>query len=319
MLELEHDIRVGRYRIGMVDSVTVKKSVETLCDTATIVLPATYVNKSIDVESKLAEGDAVAIRLGYGDTLQTEFEGFLSTVKTDDDKVTLECEDALYHFRKELRDAEHKNISVNSLLQTIAGEVDTAYTVECDYDFVYDKFVVKDAMALDVLKKVQDETKANIYFNGKTLHVHPQYSEIANSRSVVYDFAVNVEKSALKWKRADERKYFVEVEGVKPDGERVTVTFGKPGGEKRCIKVYGVTDKNSLLKRAKEELATVVYSGFEGNFTGWLVPYCAPSYKVMLRDGDCPEKNGNYYVVATETKFAASGGERVVTIGKKIG
>lgn len=319
MLSMEYDIRIGRYRIGMIDSVTVKKSVETLSDTAAIVLPATYAGKSLDIENKLNQGDAVTIRLGYGDMLQTEFEGYVNAVKTDDDKVTLECEDALYNFRKELRNAEHKNISVKKLLQNIATEVDAAYAVACDYDFVYDKFVVKDAMALDVLKKVQEETKANIYFNGKTLHIHPQYSEIANRRPVIYDFAKNVEKSALKWKRADERKYFVEVEGVKPDGERVTVTFGKTGGEKRCIKVYGVTDKNSLLKRAQEELATVVYTGFEGNFTGWLVPFCEPSYKITLRDGDCPAKNGDYYVVAVEVKFSSSGGERTITIGKKIG
>ncbi len=319
MLAMEYDIRVGRYRIGMVDSVTVKKSVETLCDTATIVLPAVYANKSLDVESKLTEGDDVTIRFGYGENLETEFTGYLNTIQTDDNKVTLECEDAVYLFRKEVKDTEHKQVTVKSLLQKIVQEIDATFSVSCDYDFVYDKFVVKDATAWDVLKKVQDETKANIYFNGKTLHIHPQYSAIANTQAVVYDFAVNVEKSALKWKRADERKYFVEVEGVKSDGTREKVTFGKTGGEKRSIKVFGITDRASLLKRAKEELATVVYSGFEGNFTGWLVPYCEPSYKIMLRDGDYPDKNGNYYVVATETKFAASGGERVVTIGKKIG
>lgn len=315
---MECNIQVGQYRIGMVDSVTVKKSVETLCDTAIIVLPATYVNKSIDIESKLKETDEVLVKFGYGNSLQTEFKGYLNSIKTDDNKVTLECEDAIYIFRKELKDTEHKNVTVKSLLQKIVQEVDASFTVSCDYEFTYDKFVVKDAMAWDILKKVQDETKANIYFKDKTLHVHPQYSEISNVNPVVYDFAVNVEKSALKWKKADERKYFVEVEGVKSDGSRVTVTFGKTGGEKRSIKVYGVTDRNSLLKRAKEELATVVYTGFEGNYTGWLVPFCEPSYKINLRDEEYPKKNGSYYVVATETKFSSSGGERVITIGKKI-
>lgn len=316
---MEYDIQVGSYQIGMVDSVTVKKSVETLSDTATIVLPGTYANKTIDIESKLKEGDEIVIKLGYNGSLETEFKGYLNALRTDDGRVTLECEDAIYLFRKALTDKEHKSINLKSLLQKIAQEVDGSFSVSCDYDFTYDKFVVKDATGWDVLKKVQDETKANIYFKDKVLHVHPQYSEVFNPQPVMYDFSVNVEKSTLKYKKADERKYFVEVEGIATNGDRTTVTFGKQGGDKRSIKVYGVTDRASLLKRAKEELSTVVYTGFEGNFTGWLVPFCEPAYKIELRDKDYPEKNGVYYVISTEVKFSSSGGERSITIGKKIG
>lgn len=318
MLALEYNIRVGKYRIGIIDSVVIKKSVETLADTASIVLPSTYINKAIDIESRLNEGDEVTIELGYGDSLQMEFKGYLNTISTDDSKVTLECEDSVYLFRKELANTEHKNITAKSLASKIAQEIDPTFTVECDYDFSYDKFIVHDATAWDVLKKLQDETKANIYFKDKVLHIHPQYTEITNSVPVVYDFSVNIEKSSLKWKRADERKFLVEVEGVMPDGTRITETFGKAGGDKRSIKLYGVADKQSLLQRAKEELSLLVYTGFEGGFTGWLVPFCEPAYKIGLRDSEYPDKNGNYYVVATEVKFSASGGERTVTIGKKI-
>lgn len=319
MLALQHNIHIGRYRLGMVSSITIKKSVETLSDTATIVLPATYINRAINIESRLHEGDKVVIRLGYNNSLQTEFKGYLKAIRTDDAAATLECEDAIYLFRKELKDKEHKNISAKTLLQKVVQEVDKTFQVQCDYDFNYDKFVIKDATAWDVLKKLQDETKANIYFSHTTLHCHPQYSQIANERAVLYDFSANIEKSELKYKRADERKYFVEVEGIAADGKRTTVTFGKTGGEKRSVKVYGVTDKPSLLRRAKEELTMVVYTGFEGSFTGWLLPFCEPAYQIQLRDHDYPQKNGKYYVVATETKFSSAGGERQITIGKKIG
>ena len=319
MLAMAHKIRIGRYRLGMVSSVSVKRSVETLCDTAVIVLPATYINRAIDIESRLHEGDKVEIQLGYNGSLQTEFKGYLKAIKTDDGAITLDCEDAIYLFHQALANKEHKHITVKSLLQRVVQEVDRSFAVQCDYNFTYDKFVIKDAEAWDVLKKVQDETKANIYFRGNTLHCHPQYSEIAEPRAVVYDFAVNIEKSNLKYKRADARKYLVEVEGIGQDGKRIKTTIGKTGGEKRSVKVYGVTDQASLMQRAKEELALGVYSGFEGSFTGWLLPYCAPSYKVELRDQDYPYKNGNYYVVATEVKFSSSGGERTITIGKKIG
>lgn len=319
MLAMDYDIRIGRYKVGMLESVTVRKSVESLADTATIVMPATYINRSNGIEAKLKEGDEVMIRLGYNGSLETEFKGYLNAVRTDDCSITIECEDAIYLFRKELADKEYKSITVKSLLQQIVQQINPSYKVMCDYDFTYDKFVVCDATAWDVIKKVQDETKANIYFAGTQLHVHPQYSEITNKQEVVYDFSINVEKSKLKYRKADERKYFVEVEGILGSGERITVTCGKPGGDKRSIKVYGVTDRSSLQKRAREELSTITYTGFEGNFTGWLVPYCEPAYKVRLRDREYPDKDGTYYVVSTETQFSQAGGERTVTIGKKIG
>lgn len=319
MLNMDYEILIGGRRLGLLTSVTVRKSVETLCDTATIVVPATYLGRTLNIEQYLHEGDTIDISLGYNGNLQTEFQGYINSVKTDDNNLTIECEDALWLFRREVSNKEYKNITVKSLLQRIVQQMDGSFTVKCDYDFTYDKFVCKDATAYDVLKKIQDETKANIYFSSTTLHVHPQYSEITNLQPVRYDFAVNIEKSDLKYKRADERRYFIEVEGIQPDGKRVTVTAGKQGGDKRSIKVYGVTDQASLLRRAQEELATIVYTGFEGSFTGWLVPYCEPAYRIELNDGDYPEKKGQYYVIATETTFSSAGGVRKITIGKKIG
>lgn len=319
MLTMEYDIRIGGRQIGLLTSVTVYRSVESLCDTAVICLPSTYLNRTINIEDYLHEGDTVEIRLGYNNNLKVEFNGYLNTISTDDSQVRINCEDALYLFRKEIPNKEYKNITLKNLLQKIVQTIDTTFKIDCDYDFTYDKFVCKDATGYDVLKKVQDETKANIYFLNNTLHIHPQYSKITNTEAVKYDFAVNIEKSELKYKKADERKYFIEVEGIQANGERVTVTAGKQGGDKRCIKIYGVTDHASLLKRAQEELQTVIYTGFEGSFTGWLVPYCEPAYKIQLYDQDYPEKQGLYYVIATEINFSNSGGQRKITIGKKIG
>lgn len=315
MLNMDYEILIGGRRLGLLDSVTIRRSVESLCDTAVIVVPATYLNKALNLEQYLKEGEFIDISLGYNGNLQTEFNGYLKTVQTDDKSITIECEDDIWLFRKELPDKEYKNITLKSLLQQVAQQVGMA--VKCDYDFTYEKFVIKDATAYDVLKKVQDETKANIYCKDGTLHIHPQYSEIGGTTK--YDFAVNIEKSDLKWKNANDRKYFIEVEGIKPDGKRITVTAGKQGGDKRSVKVYGVTDQASLKKRAEEELTAMVYTGFEGSFTGWLVPYCEPTYKIELNDQDYPDKKGQYYAIATEVTFNSSGGRRKITIGKKIG
>lgn len=311
MLSMEHDIRVGKYRIGAVVEVKILKSVERLCDEATVVLPGRYGGEVLDVEDVLGLGDPVSIKLGYGKKLKTEFEGYVKAIRSDDGTTTIECEDELWQMRKDVPDKVYKNIDCEALLKEVCG-----CTVSCDYVFKWDTFTVKGATAYDVLKKVQDETKANIYFKGGTLHVHPQYKEYGEK--VVYDTGVNIESSSLKWRRADERSYLVEVEGIGKDGKRITVTEGRTGGDKRSVKVYGVTDKESLKARAKEELAMLVYTGYEGSVEGWLTPYCEPTYRVRLRDGEHPDREGEYYCVSTEVDFSSSGGKRKVTIGKKI-
>lgn len=318
---MEHDIQVktatGTYKIGMVDSVKINKSVETLSDTATIVLPGVYVNRALNVEGKLNTGDEVTICLGYLDSLQTEFKGYLKSIKTDDGSVTLECEDAMYLFRKtSVKSREYKQISVKQLLRDIALQVGN-FKVDCDFEFTYEKYVTHNATALDVLKKIQDETKANVYVEDSTLHVHPKYST-SSGNVVRYDFSVNVESSNLKYRRKDQRDYQVEVESICPNGERIKVTLGS-GSEKRSIKVYGITDKQSLKTRAEEQLKLIVYDGYEGDFTGWLIPYCQPTDSVSIIDSDAPERNGMYYVVGCDVEFSSSGGKRSITIGYKTG
>lgn len=316
---MDFDIQVGKFRVGMLESVVVKSSVESLADTATITLPGAEYNRALKVEDMIAEGDAVRIRFGYDADLQelpVEFEGYVESIATDDGSIQIKCEDEIYRFRKDLTDTMLTNVTVRELLEHVLRELG-GFSLSCDYDFRYDKFTIYQATGFDVLKKVQEETRANIYLKGTILHVHPQYAEIG--KKVVYDFARNIEKSDLKYKDARLRKFLAVVEGTDAQGKTVKVTKGTPGGDKLTIKIPGVSDPATLEKRAEEELKIRAYSGYEGNFTAWLQPRVEPTDLVELRDADYEYKNGSYYTVSVETTFSSSGGSRKVTIGKKIG
>ncbi|WP_418450191.1 hypothetical protein [Alistipes sp.] len=313
---MDFDIRIGQFRVGMLESVVVKSSVESLADTATITLPGTEYNRALKVEDRIKEGDAVCIRFGYDQELPIEFEGYVESISTDDGSIRIKCEDEIYRFRKDLADTVLSNVTLQELLEHVLRELG-GFTLSCDYDFRYDKFTIYQATGFDVLKKVQEETRANIYLKGTTLHVHPQYAEIG--RKVVYDFSMNVEKSDLKYKDARQRKFLVVVEGTDKAGKTVKVMKGTPGGDKLSIKIPGVSDVQTLEKRAEEELKIRAYSGYEGNFTTWLIPRIEPTDAAELRDRDYPYKNGTYYSITVETTFASSGGSRKITIGKRIG
>ena len=317
MYKMSWDIKIGGYRLKMVEKVSIKRSVELLADTATVTLPATVFNKTISIEDKIKVGDAVEIELGYNDDLKTEFKGYLKSIKTDGGSLTLELEDDIYLFRKSVKDEEMKDASVRKILENICSQVG-GFSVSCDYDFTYDKFVINNATGYDVLKKIQDEASPNIYLKDKVLHVHPQYAEIFGEAR--YDFGKNIERDGtdLKYKSEDERKLLVVVEGSNEKGETVSVEVGTTGGDKMTLKLPGVSSKSSLEQKAQSVLEQKVYTGYEGSFQSWLVPYVDAGYKVAITDPDYEVKNGTYYVISVETTFSKDGGVRKITLGKRL-
>lgn len=317
MYRMSWNIRIGGFRLRMVEKVSIKRSVELLSDTATITLPGTVFNKAINIEDKIKVGDAVEIELGYNDDLKPEFKGYLKAIKTDGGSLTLELEDDIYLFRKSVKDEEIKNASVKSILENICSQVG-GFSVSCDYDFSYDKFVINNATGYDVLKKIQDEASPNIYLKDKMLHVHPQYAEIFGEAR--FDFSRNIERDGtdLKYKSEDERKLLVVVEGTDETGATVSVEKGTTGGDKMTLKLPGVSSKSSLEQKAKSVLEQKVYTGYEGSFQSWLVPYVDAGYKVTITDPDYEIKNGTYYVISVETTFSKDGGVRKITLGKRL-
>lgn len=311
------NIRIGGFRLRMVEKVSIKRSVELLSDTAIITLPGTVFNKAINIEDKIKVGDAVEIELGYNDDLKPEFKGYLKAIKTDGGSLTLELEDDIYLFRKSVKDEEMKDASVKNILANICSQVG-GFSVSCDYDFTYDKFVINNATGYDVLKKIQDEASPNIYLKDKVLHVHPQYAEIFGEAR--FDFSRNIERDGtdLKYKSEDERKLLVVVEGTDETGATVSVEKGTTGGDKMTLKLPGVSSRSSLEQKAQSVLEQKVYTGYEGSFQSWLLPYVDAGYKVAITDPDYEIKNGTYYVISVETTFSKDGGVRKITLGKKI-
>ena len=327
MYVMNYNIKIGDYTLKTLDSVAIEKSVNNLADTAVIVIPYTNINQPILVEDKIKEGDKVEISLGYNNNLSIEFKGYLNAITTDSTAIKLECEDGLYMFKKSLKDKEFKSVTLKDLLNAVVTEVNetnkengtpTNYTVTCDYEFTWNCFVFFQTTAFDVLKKVQDETKANIYFKDEVLHIHPQYTEIGNDKPIIYDFSQNVEKSDLKYIPLKNKKIEVVVNATMPDGKVTKATYETTGGEKKEVNI-STTDTVSMKKRAEQEYNLFAYEGYEGGFTTWLIPYCDPAYKIELRGNQHSVKNGTYYVISVNVNFSSSGGERVIKIGRRLG
>lgn len=317
MFNISWNIKIGTYKLLMLDSVTITRSVEQLSDTAEIVIPGALFNKAIEIEKKIKRGDEVIIEAGYdivkASDYKKEFVGYVESISADDGSIKIKCEDGIFIFRKKVEDKEFVSPTLNTILNYI---LPSGYTLECNYAFTYDKYVIRNSMAYDVLKKIQQETKANIYLKDKVLHVHPQYQDIFGT--AFYSFQENIEKSSLEYKKAEDRPVLVTVEGKGSDGKVIRETAGVTGGDEVTIKIEGVSSLTTLKTLAEEQLKVKSYTGYSGSFTAWLIPYCDAGYKVSIVDEDYEYKDGSYYCTEVVTKISKSGAERTIKLGMKI-
>lgn len=316
MYTLDFEVKIGEFYLGMVDSITIHKSVELLADTCEIVLPAARLNKALEIEEQIKRGDEVSVSIGYKEVgIKEEFKGYLQRISTDGGSIKLFCEDDLFQFRKDLPNEELKKISLSDLLSKVVKGIGKNYKVDCSYTWVYDKFIIRDATGYDVLKKVQEECGADIYLKDGVLHIHPPGEVVGKER--FYDFAVNIEEAELSFKRAEDKKVKVVVKAIMPDGKVKEIEVGSTGGEKVEVKCHA-SDTASMKARGEAEVKRRTFDGYDGSITTWLIPECNPGDTASIHDGDYTYKDGTYFVRSVTTEFSEGGGKRKVELGYRL-
>lgn len=312
---------IGHFDLGIVASIDIEENVDNLVDTATITLPEAVMNQILQIQDKLNRGTEVVIKLGYDDDLKTEFVGFVQDIVSNDSSLKIVCEDALFLFRVGVKDEEIKMTSIRNVAQKLIDQINPSYILKIDgyEDTVYfEKFVIHQATGYDVLKKLAEETKANIYFNTdkKELHIHPPYVE--KGGNVTYSMQVNVETSSLEWKKMIDRKVEVTIESVDSNGKVKSYTTGTTGGEKVTVKSQMPLSDSAMAFKADAELIRYSADMYEGTFDSWGIPFVKPTYSAKIKDEDYPEKDGNYYIVSVTTSVSESGFKRTIKPGVKL-
>jgi len=315
---IEFKTKGKRYKLALMVECDTICSVNNLVDTATIVLPEAVMNTALNLENKVVRGSEVLIQFAYDDDqLETEFIGYVKDIINSDSSLKIVCEDALFLFRKGVTDKEMKPITLKKIAQYLVDEIDPGYKVNCSYEINYEKFTIHQATGYDVLKKIQQETKANIFFNTETkvLHIHPPYVE--KGGEVFYSMQKNIENSSLEFKNKLDAKVEITIESTDIKGNVHKVTAGTTGGNKVTLKV-GAMDRASMQRIADAELIKNSAAGYEGTFDTWLTPMVKPTYSARIKDEDYPDKTAWYYVVSVNTNISESGIKRTITPGIKL-
>lgn len=309
-------ITIGDWQLMLLHSAEVHRSVDLLADTCEITLPASVYNYPLKVEDKIKPGARVVVQLGYDNDLRTEFEGWLQRIDTDGGSLKLICEDDLYLLRKSVKDKEFKNTEVKGIAQYVLTETGAKLDLNCTLGTRYDKFVIAYAEGYEVLKKLQDETKCNIYIRNGVLNIHPLYTE--KHGYVSYSFQQNIESDDLKYRRAEDRKVMMVITTTDAKGNKIEERYGDTGGEQKTVEASGM-NMAGMKDKAIAEHKMLSYTGYEGSITGWLRPWCEPGYSVSVKDDEYPYKDGSYYASAVTTSIDGSGGgKRKVQLGIKL-
>lgn len=313
------DIKIGSVSFGSVHNVKIKRSLYDLAATATIKVPVTAVLKHtgeppthIETAQAVKVGDKVEIKLGYDNTLNTEFVGY---VKRLNYKVPLEieCEDEYYKLRFVNCIFSKKETTLKDCLNTILtgvqfGEI-TPLTLK--------NFVINGKPGSWVLGLLKKEYGLVAYFDidGK-LNVCKANGTKGNT--VKYVLRENViSDDELKYQLAEDIKLKVKAVCYYKDGTKIEGELGEDGGEQRTLYYYDVKDTSELKTLATEELKRYSFDGYRGKMKTFLLPYALPGDVASIEDKVYNERSGDYFIESVETSFGTGGGRRTVEIGIK--
>lgn len=149
-----------KYVFTNVESIEINNSLESLTDTALVVIPRVFLQKidkskelkAINLIDVINLDDKIKIEIGYENDLETEFEGYITTIK-DSTPVTLECKDEMYKL--EIADkinATFRNADVKDILKKIAP----TYKIETFKVFQIGKFAIENARPYEVLMQLKN-------------------------------------------------------------------------------------------------------------------------------------------------------------------
>lgn len=325
MIRLSSNITIGTAVFDFVNSVEIVSTWENFTDTAKIIVPAKiryykdgrYVNPILTGDNALwKRGDQVEINLGYDDTNDHRFSGFVTRFHPKR-PLEFECQDKMWTLKQVNIPKYTKTVTLKQLLTDIlpAG-------IDFQADDIYlGKFRITKATVVEVLNYIKKAYGLSAYFQDGKLYTGFAYklgSQIDSQN--IYEFTRYsniIDDSNLDYIREDDINLRVTAVSIQDDNTKKEVTVGDDLGEQRTIYAYNV-DTTTLTKLANEALEKFKYEGYRGSFTTFLQPYVKHGQAVKLVDPEIPERTGTYLVRQVTTKFGMDGGRQEIFLDRRI-
>jgi len=321
MFNMIANITIGNYQFESVNSIEIERSSRSLIDTAKILLPleAVFANNTKQSLSKVVKkGDSVIIQLGYGNDIETEFQGYINSISEQDNKTVIECEDEAYKLHSKISNKSFENTTLKTIIDFVAQECNLEVSNDIP-DVNINGFLIWNNSGLDVLNNLMKDyvLVAFIDYDNK---LFCGLRNVYRTGDVVFDLNLNTisQENQIKFKTEDDEKYLIRAISVQKDNSRFEVELGDTDGQLRTFHFTDVSDEEDLQRLAQEELNNLKFTGYEGTVTCFGQPFTQYGMNAEVRDSNYPEREGNYLIDSVKITYNNAGFRRINELGIKL-
>jgi hypothetical protein len=325
MFLMTADIKLGPFKPVKPSSLKWSRSIDNYSDTAIIRLPAIARLKrngdeyqNVQSGLQFTEGMKAEVYCGYDGRNDLRFKGFIRRVNFTV-PLEIECEGYSYQLRKkEGYTISYGSTTVKQVLSDLIKGTDIKLSDNMP-DIPLKNIYFKNVKGTDVLEYLKDKCLLTIYFNFEILYCGLRMAEIKGT--VRHRLNWNVLKdSELKFETNRELATVnIQIEKRLADGTKVKAKHGVKDGSVKILKIRHI-DNAALLKQiAEEERKKLLFRGYEGSITAFLIPYVEPGMASRIDDPTYPERTGTYFIERVDGEFGISGGRQKIGIGALLG
>ena len=309
------------FDVRRIISVQLESSWRNLTVKATVQLPSRWLFQAnaIAIKDWLRVGDPIVIALGYNKTLVQEFAGYVSDVKPGI-PVTLTCEDEMYHLKRYPVKCSYAAVSLRKLLHDICPK---GLVIEAP-DVPVGTFKATNTTVAKVLEKLKSDYGFVAYFRGSKLYCGEVYHQAKPDAPIHFNFQRGgpgaVLQDELEYADASSLKVIVQATSHEAKGKDLKVTVGDTTAleaEQRTLNYFQLGSEAALKAAALRDINRLKVEGYKGSFTTYGTPSVRHGQVARLDNSQHPERNGDFFIDATEKTFDSSGYRQKITLGSR--
>lgn len=317
MYRLTADIEIKgakTWRINKVTEVEVTRDTEKLTDECRITLPK-KMRWDGEAQIPVGRGDAVIVRLGYDDALETVFTGYVRDVgfKTP---VVLKCEDEMFKLKQlPAQKKAYRNVNLETLLK----DQDTGYKVKVMGEQSLGQYRITADTVASLLGHLCENGVRSFFRmeDGEPVLYCGVLFEKDASPSQVFCTGTNIiSDQSLEQQKAENMRLRIKAVSLMPDNKKIKVEVGDADGEHRTLHTYNKTE-GELKAWAEQEIKRLKRDGLTGSFSTFGYKPVDKLDAIGIKiDG---RKQGVYQVKKNVIKYGTGGYRQEITLGQRIG
>lgn len=298
--------------INNVTEVEITLDSEQLTDICKITLP-----KKIKWDGEnnipLKRGDGVKVYLGYDDSLQLAFIGYIRDigVKTP---VVITCEDEMFCLKQIPTEKKaYKSVDIETLLK----DQGIRYKLNVMGEQRLGQYRVTADTIAALLGHLNENGIRSFfrYEDGNPVLYCGVLFDKEEGASQVFDTNLNIISDQLEQQEAENIRLRIKAISLLPNNKKIKIMVGDADGEHRTIHAYNKTEEE-LKAWAEQEISRLKQTGLKGHFTTFGYKLVDKLTAIGLKiDGD---KKGIYQVKKNIIKYGTGGFRQEITIGSKI-